>query len=498
MEIDRLSAVLRPRGEWESVDLGFALARRWFVSLWSLWWIAVLPPAALLLLLLRDHPSLWLLGLWWLKPLYESLLLRWLSRALFGEVAPVLATARQVRQTFPPRLWPHLLWRRLGPRRSFTMPVTLLEQLSGRRRRKRLQVLSGGSGVATWLTIICLHLETVLWISALLLIAFMIPDQLPSLDLKAAVFDNKSLLYWLGTLCMLGALSVIAPFYVAAGFALYLGRRTELEAWDLELRFRRALAIRRAGASKGPGPQGLGGDRRAHLGPRVALLALLLCAALTPPESAYAQPADPEQARALIAEVLAEDDFGARRAEETWVYIGDGEPDESTQWLPLELILAIAKLLKWLLAVAAVAVLLLLAYPLWLELRGLRLAPRAGKSGAKAAAPPISDGAATLYPLPSDISAVVRALLTAGDTRGALALLYRAQIAHLRASGLDIPDSATEADCLEAAAKAATADQFAWLRRLTGLWQRVAYAHRSANPEEIAALLDTHPAAAAP
>jgi hypothetical protein len=41
-------------------------------------------------------------------------------------------------------------------------------------------------------------------------------------------------------LLMLLAMSVMAPFYVAAGFALYLGRRTRLEAWDLELAFGRA------------------------------------------------------------------------------------------------------------------------------------------------------------------------------------------------------------------------------------------------------------------
>jgi hypothetical protein len=302
---------------------------------------------------------------------------------------------------------------------------------------------------------------------------------------------------------MLGALSVIAPFYVAAGFALYLGRRTDLEAWDLELRFRRALLMRRADHAKRPGPRRLGGGGQAHPELRVALLALLLFGAIAPPETAHAQPADPEQARALIAEVLAEDDFGSTRNQEIWVYIGDSEPDQtttndaSTTGLPLELILAIAKLLKWLLAVAALAALLLLAYRLWLELRGLRLGTRARKPDAEAAAAPISDGAATFHPLPDDISAAVRALLAAGDARGALSLLYRAQIAHLRASGLDIPDSATEADCLEAAARAATADQIAWLERLTGLWQRVAYAHRRANPAEITGLLDTHPAIAA-
>jgi len=34
----------------------------------------------------------------------------------------------------------------------------------------------------------------------------------------------------------------LEPFYVASGFAIYLGRRAELEAWDIEQEFRRAFA----------------------------------------------------------------------------------------------------------------------------------------------------------------------------------------------------------------------------------------------------------------
>ena len=34
----------------------------------------------------------------------------------------------------------------------------------------------------------------------------------------------------------------IEPFYVAAGFGIYLNRRAELEAWDIEQEFRRAFA----------------------------------------------------------------------------------------------------------------------------------------------------------------------------------------------------------------------------------------------------------------
>jgi hypothetical protein len=38
------------------------------------------------------------------------------------------------------------------------------------------------------------------------------------------------------------AIAIVEPFYVAAGFALYLNRRTLLEGWDLELAFRRLAA----------------------------------------------------------------------------------------------------------------------------------------------------------------------------------------------------------------------------------------------------------------
>ena len=37
-------------------------------------------------------------------------------------------------------------------------------------------------------------------------------------------------------------IAFLEPFYVAAGFAMYLNRRAELEAWDVEQELRRAFA----------------------------------------------------------------------------------------------------------------------------------------------------------------------------------------------------------------------------------------------------------------
>ena len=44
------------------------------------------------------------------------------------------------------------------------------------------------------------------------------------------------------TLAYAAAISFLEPFYVAAGFGIYLNRRVELEAWDIEQEFRRAFA----------------------------------------------------------------------------------------------------------------------------------------------------------------------------------------------------------------------------------------------------------------
>ena len=48
------------------------------------------------------------------------------------------------------------------------------------------------------------------------------------------------------SLVMTGAYALVVlflePFYVAAGFAMYLNRRVALEAWDIEQEFRGAFA----------------------------------------------------------------------------------------------------------------------------------------------------------------------------------------------------------------------------------------------------------------
>jgi hypothetical protein len=484
MQLDRLSARIRPRTAWEGIDLGFALGRHWFVALWGLWWLCALPVGAAAALWLPRRPDLWLLLVWWLKPLYEAPLLFLLSRALFGELPGMRELWRHRSRVFPPRLLPTLLWRRLHFGRSFQLPLIQLEGLRGRERRRRQRVIQDRGGAAAWLTVICFHLESILWSSALVLVLVLVPEELPRLDPGAALFEVESAAYWISAALYWVAMSVMAPFYVAAGFALYLARRTELEAWDLELVFRKAGDEEAKGRLRGSALAG-------------AAAVLILSLWSLPPAEAAARDLNQEQARSLVAEVLAQEDFGSRRAIRSWVYVGEPTQAGAMADLPLwvrdvlEVLAQAANLVatpvKWVLLLLAAVLLILAARRIALDLR-LRVLDRS--SPVRADRNPESLPRQSLEELPANLAGRVDELITAGDLRAALALLYRASLAHLeRQRGLEIPESATEDECLSLVAEAGPAAGTDVLRRLTRAWQREAYGHLQPDRRELATLL---------
>lgn len=470
----------RPRSPWESMDLGFALARAWFGRLWLCWWLTAGPVALVAALVLHRHPQLWLLLLWWCKPAFEALPLYWLSRAVFGEQLAVAATLRSLPQALPPRLWPQCLWRRIAMDRAFSMPVTLLEAPRGPARRQRLRRL--GTGASGWLTLVCAQLEAIFWLSGILLLAFLIPAGLPMPDLTTAFVDTGSASYWAGSLLLLVAMSVVAPCYVAAGFALYLGRRTELEAWDLELAFRRRRSPR--------------GGRSARAGAASLLLTTALAA--LPPSPIAAAVMTPAEAKARIEAVLAQPDFGDTREAHVWVYVGADGPSAAAAddgaVLPAWLIQALASGAKWVLIGLAAGALIALALRLLPISGGAQRRRRRRLDAGAPASPPHAGKAPTP---PTDIAAAVRHALAIGDVRGALGLLYRGQVTQLRATGLALPDGATEAECLRAARASLQPQALTRLARVVTLWRAAAYGHQPVHPDSVAALLRTEAKACA-
>ncbi len=243
MRLTDASVAIRPRSTWEAMDLGILLARQHRGLLMTSWAIVTLPVFALLSLLLWEHPSIAMLLFWWLKPAFERLPLHILSKALFGDTPTLKQALLAWPRLLKPQLLASLTWRRLSMSRSVTLPVQQLEGLAGQARQQRLQVLlPQASRGAHWLTLIGVHLESVLWIGCMALFYLLLPRQVElDWDWQKVVFAAQHDWWWLEHLTNLFyALVLVAwePIYVACGFSLYLNRRTVLEAWDIELIFR--------------------------------------------------------------------------------------------------------------------------------------------------------------------------------------------------------------------------------------------------------------------
>ena len=472
MDLSRLSINLRPRTAWEGIDLGFVLAREWFLPLWLLWLVGALPVFLLLNLLLPIEA--WLAGLlaWWCKPLYEPPLVYWLSRAVFAEPPSGRELRHRWWRIIRPQLLANLTWRRFNPDRSFNMPVAVLEGLQGNARVSRSRVLGRGQHAASWLTFIGIHFEIIFEFGLLILLVMLVPDELLWFDLQSYLFQPVGWQQWLQQFTSLLAMSVIAPFYVAGGFGLYLTRRAQLEAWDVELGLRQLA------------------ERFRHR----RLLELLLVGliggglvGLLPLQPVDAGELSREQAKVMIEAVMAEDDFGQRETLTYWKYVGE-QGDTPEPELPglLEWLIDIVQgflrgfamfgeILLWLTAGGVLAFLIV-----WLlrnrGLLGDSIAPRR-----QADTLPMTLAGLDIRPetLPADVVTEARRQFARGEIRVGLSLLYRGALSILvHRDHLEIPASATEGECLRLAKQVQSAERQAYLQRLTGVWQELAYAHR--------------------
>ncbi|MEO1576403.1 MAG: hypothetical protein AAFU65_15760, partial [Pseudomonadota bacterium] len=150
MQLDRLNVALRPRSDWEAVDLGLRLAQRHAGMAYAIWFLASLPWFVLLVYVfgeLEISPGYLLLAQWWIKPLFDRPLLHVFSRVVFGDQparGEWVGIAR--RQPYTAGFLAALTWRRFEVSRSFNLAVLQLEHLKGAARRQRLQVLHLNTG----------------------------------------------------------------------------------------------------------------------------------------------------------------------------------------------------------------------------------------------------------------------------------------------------------------------------------------------------------------
>lgn len=515
MRLEQLTVQLRARSSWEAMELGMALVRRHAAAIWKPWLLVTLP---VFVLLNAAGWALDLIGLagflmWWLKPVFDRIPMYVASRAVFGAVPGVRETVRaQANWGWKPMLH-YLTWRRLSPVRSLYLPVDLLEGVQGQRLRERRRVLGGAIyGNAALLTLVCLHFEGALFLGGIAGILMFTPLELLPETLRttwtliveqspAWVRIGLNALAWM-------AMSVVEPFFVGAGFGLYLNRRTQLEAWDVEIVFRKLRGRLARGAS-------------------ALVVALVLMGGLVP-GMARAQSEDPEVPAAedsdahvvsddaddapkppTLPEVFGDqrvDDGGFRRAsaqayrdpslnrsvvQKQWERIDKAEPETPSRrpqmgWLQgvAALFAFLAEWGLWILLGVLVLILLATAR-YWLPwMRGA--GGRAPVFDADVASEPVRIPEA----LPDDVASVARRLWREGRARDALALLYRAGVQAMgRRAQVELPPGATEAECLRLSRRMAQVEDRQLFARIVRVWQYAAYAQRLPEEAEFESLL---------
>ncbi|WP_420008692.1 DUF4129 domain-containing protein [Xanthomonas sacchari] len=555
MRIERLDVVLRARSAWEAMELGTALVRRHAGAIWKPWVLVTLPLCVVLNLGAWAIDRLWLapLLLWWLKPVLDRIPLFVISRAVFGDVPRVRDTVRAQGAWGWRTLLGYLTWRRLSPARSVFMPLELLEGASADQQRERRRTLGGAIyGHALLLASVCWHFEAMLCVACIATIFMFVPiDLLPETARAAWALIGDQTPAWadigfnvIGWLAM----TLIEPFFVGAGFGLYLNRRTQLEAWDVE------MALRRMGARlRGAAPLAL--LCMALLAAPAAALRAQPLADDAATQTAAAQDAPADSTRDVDGETDTDADADtdanaetddkaaaapaadshhhnaahpvpldevfdtepaadarfARAADRAYAdplltakrtigYWKKRNPDEPPKpddkqqdltpfgkWIEAaaKAIAFVGRWGMWVLAGILLLVLLLTAKH-WLPwMRGT------GRRRATLPAAPEHTPVLAPQPLPDDVATVARRAWREGRHRDALALLYRASVATLceRAS-LVLPPSATEAQCLRAAQRLPDDADRGLFARMVRVWQHAAYAGRLPEDDAFDALVD--------
>jgi len=464
-----IAITLRRRSPWEAMDLGLAMLQRW-------WRLVYLPHFAVGiavalagwgLSLLAGKAIVALLFVWWLKPLYDRVVLHVLSRAVFGEAQ----TTRHVLGAPGEWLRTGLFWAltlgRFDTARAFNLPVRQLEGQRARAARARRGVLGRRVGsYATWLHLVCFGFEVVVLYWGLShFTSLLLPAKAAEGQDFTQAFLSGNIFGYDDVLAYAAAVLLLEPFYVAAGFALYLNRRTLLEGWDIEVALRKITQ-------------------------RHAVTAMLaICCML--PLLCFAAEKDPKQE---IVEVLKAPEFPHQIESMRWQRRNPVAPQQDgtdISWLGRALA-EIARVAFWIIAALAIG------YALWWA---ARMVPRARAALGEAYRPPASLFGMEIAPekLPADIGAAAAALARAGRLREALALLYRGALSDLvHRRGVELLASHTELEALQLATKRLDSDRSAYLQTLVRTWRECAYSRRAPGQPEVEHLASGFAVMAAP
>jgi hypothetical protein len=510
MQAEQLAVELRVRGGWEATDLGFQMVREAAGKIWPVFALHTLPFFALSLLTLWQTENLWLamLVFWWFKPWMDRIPLFVLSRQLFGTLPTQREVWRASWRFGTKEIVPWLLWRRLHFYRSLIMPIDLLEQLPRERRSARTSVIAGASNtVGIWLTQVCLIFEQAISLACFGFLVMMVPieffpDSVQDLwDTMGTwpIWNDAAWLvfYYLSVL-------LIEPFFVAGGFGLYINCRTRIEAWDIELVFRRmvkrlgqyAVVVLCVGAFML--------DLREANAQQIKDNKFVYDASLESAEQSASDTQDSSTAQSPrpFSKLFDDQSEGVEQLRNALDKAFKGpelspkikvprpdEPDEPNS----EVNPAFAglgnfmggafQLLMWVLGFGLVFAVLFF------------IAKRMPALNEKEAEPELLNEEAELdieEPLPDDFLSVAQRLFNEQQPRAAIALLYRALLHHLNIRlGEGLPRGCTESLCLSKVRELEDTPLLSIAKPLVRTWQEVAYGKQPLQADAFQALVQS-------
>ncbi len=432
------------------------------------------------------------------------------SRNLFGESVSVGEVLLALPKLYKTECLQWLTFRRLSPTRSFDMPLTVLELLKAKQRSARQSVLHRNhSTAATWLSIVAVHFESIIAIALVSLVILMIPETI-EIDYFGILLEAEGMAVWAqGILCYV-AMALVGPFYATSGFALYVSRRIDLEAWDVEIRFRHLAASV---------------ERKSVKGSKKILVSFLLSLVLItgfslPSDSVRANPEKPstlalddstaaeKNTKVVIINILKGSDFHRMEAVSGWRLKDFSSADEEKgnripDWLKALIEFfdsrdegdngytsLIASVLKYTLWGGFIVVLLWLAYR-YRETIGKYARSYSSKPGG------LDEDVTTVMfgldvrreSLPEDVPSEVRLLWEKGQHRESVGLLYGALLTGLiHQHGFVFSDGYTEGECVSIVESRGSSDLSLYTRRLTECWQNIAYGHVTPSESDVAEL----------
>ncbi len=487
-----MTAQIRPRNNHEAIDLGFVMVRHWWRALFSLWFIITLPVILLLNLGLPDSPYLAIILFWWLKPLWETTLLHYIAEQLFSNNISIRPLLKKLPSLLWHQLFSKLLIRRLSLTRSFDMPVGELEKLTGVPRNKRLNILHRTtSSTSIGLTSIAMSIENTLIFAFIGLVWLFIPPEFtPSIN--PFEWINSPSLHLALCWGWYFSMSLVAPFYVAAGFSLYINRRTVLEGWDIELAFKEMANRHASRKTKTTKPN----TTTNLVQVAMALISACLISFSTPniahaTETVTSKPLiepitqlTPHQSQQLIIEVMESDTFNNIQTGETWRldvnwFDWDEKPDDDQSDF-LKALEGFFNILAQSIEVILWGVAISLVIFLLVRFGKIDLPAFIKPKPKSTHVPPSSLFGLDLNhdSVPDDPAAIARQHWNAGNKRQAYSLLYRSALYDLlHNEKIALDKSHTEGECVLLFQKQHNAAKSQFFSSLTTQWIQLAYGH---------------------